>query len=57
MGIKKRMQQKFNFDFCCHKGQISQQCDGKNFCQKFVISGSVSTMQQCIKNNISKNKH
>ena len=30
--------------------------DGKIFFQKFVISDSVSTMQQYIINNINKNK-
>ena len=28
----------------------------KIFCQKIVISGSVSTIQRCIVNNISQNK-
>ena len=28
----------------------------KNFAKKIVISGSVSTMQRCIVNNISQNK-
>ena len=46
----------FYFDFCRLKGQIWHYT-AKNFCQKFVISGSVSTMQQCIVNNISENKH
>ena len=46
------------FDFCHHKGQIRQHYNRKNVCQKFVISGSVSMMQQCIINNIYiKNNH
>ena len=46
-----------NFFFGRPKGQIQRHYDGKNFRQKFVISGSLSTMQQCIINNIRKNKH
>ena len=52
MGIRKLPQQ-FYFDFCHRKGQIHWHYDDK---RKFVISDSVSTMQWCIINNISKNK-
>ena len=51
------MQRRFYFDSCRRKSQIRRYYNGKNFRQKFVISGSVSMMQQCIINNISKNKH
>ena len=57
MGIRKKMRRRFYFDSCRHKGQIRRHYDGKNFRQKFVISGSVSVMQRCIINNINKNKH
>ena len=53
---EKKMWQQFFF-FCPPEGQIQRHYDGKNFRQKFVISGSLSTMQQCIINNIRKNKH
>ena len=56
MGIRKKMRRQFYFDFYRHKGQIQWHYDGKNFRQKFVISG-VSTMQQYIINNYSKSKH
>ena len=57
MGIRDKMRRQLYFDFCRRKGQIRRHYDGKNFRQKFVISGSVSMMQRCIINNISKNKH
>ena len=41
MGIRKKLWQKFYFDFCCRKDQIQRHYDGKNIDQKFVISGSV----------------
>ena len=53
MGIREKMRLQFYFDSCHCKGQ---DYDGKNFHQKFVISGSVSMMQRCIINN-SKNKN
>ena len=56
MGIRKKMRRQFYFVFCYREGQMWRHYDGKNFRQKF-ISGSVSTMQQCIINNISKKKH
>ena len=46
------MQQQFYFDFQRRKGQMWCHYDGKKFRQKFVISGSASTMQQCIINTI-----
>ena len=57
MGIREKMRRQFYFDFYCRKSQIWRHYDGKNFGQNFVISGGVSTIQQCIINNISKNKH
>ena len=57
MEIRKKMWRRFYFNSCRHKGQIQQHYDGKNFHQKFGIFGSVSMMQRCIINNISKNKH
>ena len=57
MGIKKKMQRQFCFDFCRRESQIRRHYYGKYFSQKFDISGSASTMQRCIINNISKNKH
>ena len=57
MGIRKKMRRQFYFDFCCRNGQIRRHYDGKNFRQIFVISAGVSTIQRCIINNISKNKH
>ena len=55
MGISKKLLQQFYLDFCHRKGQKRHHYDGKNFCQKFVISGSISTMQRCIINNTTKN--
>ena len=58
MEIRNKIRRQFHFDFCRRKGQTwRQNYNGKNFHQIFVILGSVSTMQQCIRNNISKNKH
>ena len=42
------MRRRFYFDSCHRKGQIRRHYDGKNFRQKFVISGSLSMMQQFI---------
>ena len=56
MGIREKMRRQFYIDICRCKGQIRRHCNGKDFRQK-IISGSVSTMQQCIIKNINKNNH
>ena len=55
MGIRERAGQQFRL-------LLSQRSDTttlqqQKFAYKFVTSNIVSTMQQCIINNISKNKH
>ena len=57
MGIKKKMRWKFYFAFRCREDQIQRHYDGRNFGEKCVVFGSLSTMQRCIINNISNNKH
>ena len=52
--IRKKMWRQFYFDFCRSKGQIRRHYGCKNLskmskiCQKWVISGSASTMHWCI---------
>ena len=56
MGISKKNLTAISCWVFCRKDQIWWHYNHKNAHQKFV-SGSVSMMQQCITNNISKNKH
>ena len=57
MGIRKKMRWKFYFAFRCREDQIQRHYDGRNFGENCVVFGSLSTMQRCIINNISNNKH
>ena len=55
MGIRKKMRRQFYFDLWQRSDTTALR--RQSFRQKFVISSSVSTMQRCIINKISKDKH